>query len=295
MSAPAVAELLSQVRRIQIVARRQVDDLLAGGYTSVFKGRGMEFDEVREYQPGDEVRTIDWNVTARSGRPFVKRYAEERELTVLFLVDVSASGRFGSADRSKLERLVELAALLMFAALKNHDKVGLLLFAGEVVRYLPPRKGRQNVLRCLRELVAVETVPAAADIGKVAQFLGRVQKRRAVVFVLSDFLGVDDLRPLAVAAQRHDVIAVTVDDPRERALPAVGLIRLRDAESGALVTVDAGAPRVRAAFAAAAARREAALAENLRRAGLDRLALHTAEPYLQTLLRFFRMRQRRAR
>ena len=220
-----IEDVLKEVRRIQIVARRQVNDLLAGEYLSVFKGRGMEFDAVREYVPGDEIRSIDWNVTARTGTPFVKTFCEERELTVILAVDISASGSFGSFRLSKMETAVEVAAVLMFTALKNHDKVGLLFFTDDVVKYIPPRKGRANVLRLIRELLATEPVKAQTDISKALDFLGRVQRRRCVVFVMSDFLGPDCSRALAIANQRHDCVAVTMGDPRESAFRTSGSCR----------------------------------------------------------------------
>ena len=214
MPARQLEDVLKEVRRIQIVARRQVNDLLAGEYLSVFKGRGMEFDAVREYVPGDEIRSIDWNVTARTGTPFVKTFCEERELTVMLAVDISASGSFGSFRLSKMDTAVEVAAVLMFTALRNHDKVGLLFFTDDVVKYIPPRKGRANVLRLIRELLATEPVKAQTDISKALDFLGRVQRRRCVVFLMSDFLGPDCSRALAIANQRHDCVAVTMGDPR---------------------------------------------------------------------------------
>ena len=232
MPARQLEDVLKEVRRIQIVARRQVNDLLAGEYLSVFKGRGMEFDAVREYVPGDEIRSIDWNVTARTGTPFVKTFCEERELTVILAVDISASGSFGSFRLSKMETAVEVAAVLMFTALRNHDKVGLLFFTDDVVKYIPPRKGRANVLRLIRELLATEPVKAQTDISKALDFLGRVQRRRCVVFVMSDFLGPDCSRALAIANQRHDCVAVTMGDPRESSLPDVGFLTLARRRDG---------------------------------------------------------------
>ncbi|KAA3604948.1 MAG: DUF58 domain-containing protein [Planctomycetota bacterium] len=293
ISGLSVSEILRKVQRIEILARRQVNELMAGGYQSVFKGRGMEFEEVREYQPGDDIRSIDWNVTARSGRPFIKRYAEERELTVMFLVDLSASGMFGSQSQSKLDLALEVAALLMFTALKNNDKVGLVLFCDQVGHYIPPRKGKSHVLRCLRELVASRPIARQADFAKATEFLGRVQKRRGVVFLLSDFLGIEDFQGLAVTGQRHDLIAVSLDDPRERSLPDVGLLRLLDPESGELRELDTSSAAVRQAFEQRGQQRRVQLQEGLARAGLDHLPLHTGEAYLQTLLRFFQMRRRR--
>lgn len=292
---PTVAEILKKVQRIQIVANRTVNDLFAGQYHSVFRGRGMEFDEVREYQPGDDIRTIDWNVTARAGAPFIKRFREERELTVLFLVDVSASGAFGSGDRSKLDLVVEVAALLMFSALKNNDKVGLILFCDQVVQYFPARKGKANVLHLIRELLSARPVARQTRIDVALDFLNGVQKRRAVVFLVSDFLGPDARRALAVANQRHDLIAATVADPRECALPDVGFLTLRDAETGECVEVDTRHPSVRALFETRAGERTRNLAQSLRRVGVDQLGIHTRADYLKSLRRFFYMRERRMR
>jgi uncharacterized protein (DUF58 family) len=285
-------DVLKEVRRIQIVARRQVNDLMAGEYLSVFKGRGMEFDAVREYVPGDEIRAIDWNVTARTGTPYIKTFCEERELTVLLAVDISASGTFGSQRLTKMETAVEVAAVLMFTALKNNDKVGLLFFADDVVKYIPPRKGRGNVLRLIREILATEPIKAETDISKALEFLGRVQRRRCVVFVMSDFLGPDCSRALSVANQRHDCIALTLEDPREAALPDVGFVTLRDAETDELLELDTRHPKVRALFAKAAQARDQRLRGWLRRADVDRLEIRTDQPYATSLQRFFRMRER---
>ena len=295
MADPTVAEILKKVRRIQIVANRVVNDLFAGEYHSVFRGRGMEFDEVREYQPGDDVRSIDWNVTARVGTPFVKRFREERELTVIFLVDVSASGVFGSQDRSKLDLVVEVAALLMFSALKNNDKVGLALFCDEVVKYLPPRKGKANVLRFVRELIAAPPRAAETRIDNALEFLNRVQKRKAVVFLVSDFMGPSCQKALAMANRRHDVVAITVTDPREHSIPDVGFITLKDAETGELLELDTRHRAVRTLFEARARERTETVSADLRRSGVDELAIDTKEPYTAAMHRFFRMREKRAR
>ncbi len=290
-----LADILKKVQRIQIVANRAVNDLVAGQYRSVFRGRGMEFDEVREYQPGDDVRTIDWNVTARCGTPFVKRFSEERELTVLFLVDASASGVFGLRDRSKLEVVVEVAAMLMFSALKNHDKVGLLTFCDSALDYFPPRKGKGNVLRLIRQLVALEPVARPTDLGAALEFIGQVQKRCAVAFLISDFLAPDAWNALAICNRRHDLVAITVSDPRERALADVGFLSLVDAETGDVVELDTHHPGVRAAFESAAAERSQRLSGKLRKLGIDELAIDTGEDYVGGLHRFFRMRERRVR
>ncbi|HYG75056.1 MAG TPA: DUF58 domain-containing protein [Planctomycetota bacterium] len=290
-----VNEVLKEVRRIQIVANRQVNDLLAGEYLSVFKGRGMEFDAVREYVPGDEIRSIDWNVTARTGVPYVKKFCEERELTVLMAVDISASGSFGSLRLSKMETAAEVAAVLMFSALKNHDKVGLVLFADDVVKYIPPRKGRANVLRLIRDLLLTDSIKAPTNISRALEFVGRVQRRKCVVFLMSDFLGEDCSQALAIGNQRHDVVAVTLSDPREATLPDVGFLTLRDAETDEILELDTRHPKVRQLFAQAAAKRNGQLSSWLRRAAVDRLDIRTDQPYALSLQKFFHMRERRMR
>ena len=295
MAEQSVADILRKVQRIQIVANRSVNDLLAGQYRSVFRGRGMEFEEVREYQPGDEIRTIDWNVTARAGTPFVKRFCEERELTVMFLLDISASGAFGTGEQSKLDVMVEMVALLMFSAMKNNDKVGLLLFADDVQSYFPPRKGKANTLRLIREMVAVEPLARETSLDAALQFLNRVQKRRSVVFLISDFQTAASRQSLAVSNGRHDLVGITVSDPRERELPSVGFINFRDAETGEIVEVDTQHPGVRALFRQHASRRTEEVSAGLRRAGVDQLAVSTTEPYATSLRRFFESRERRFR
>jgi len=290
-----VADILKRVRRIQIVANRAVNDLFAGQYKSVFRGRGMEFDEVREYQPGDDIRTIDWNVTARTGSCFIKRFCEERELTVLFLVDVSASGVFGSTERSKLDLMVEVAALLMFSALKNNDKVGLLTFCDDVLDYYPPRKGKSHVLHLIRELVGQRPVARETHLQAALDFLNHVQKRRAVVFLVSDFIGPSARRALAVTKSRHDVTAISVADPREQALPDVGFITLQDAETGEVVEVDTRHPGVRALFQSRAAARRETFQSELKRVGVDELPIDTRGDYVASLRRFFQMREKRFR
>jgi len=295
MAEQKVADILRKVQRIQIVANRSVNDLLAGQYRSVFRGRGMEFDEVREYQPGDEIRTIDWNVTARAGTPFIKRFCEERELTVMFLLDVSASGAFGTGEQSKLDVMVEMVALLMFSALKNNDKVGLLLFADDVQSYFPPRKGKSNVLRLVREMVSVEPVPRETSLDTALQFLNRVQKRRSVVFLVSDFQTEASRQALAVSNGRHDLVSITVSDPREHELPDVGFINFRDAETGEVIEVDTRHPRVRELFRQQAAQRTEEVSTGLRRVGVDELSVSTTEPYATSLRRFFETRERRFR
>ena len=296
-----VAEIVKKVRRLQIVASRQVDDLLAGAYRSVFKGRGMEFDEVREYAPGDDVRTIDWNVTARAGHPYVKRYAEERELTILFLVDISRSGLFGTRDGSKLDRAIEVAALLMLSAQKNNDKIGLLLFGCGEPRYFPPRKGRAATRRLIRELVAADpsespdAPPSTSPLADALAFVRRVQRRRAIVFLLSDFQDEGFDQALRVANVRHEVIPITLEDPRERSLPPVGFLWAEDPETGEIVAVDTRHAAVRRLFETTAGKRRSQLHESLRRSGVEALAIDTGEAYASSLMRFFQRRERRSR
>jgi uncharacterized protein (DUF58 family) len=255
----------------------------------------MEFDEVREYQPGDDIRTIDWNVTARTGTPFIKRFCEERELTILFAVDASASGAFGSGERSKLDMVVEVAAMMMFSALKNNDKVGLITFCDTVLGYYPPRKGKSNVLHLIRELISIEPVARPTSLAAALEFLTRVQKRRAVVFLLSDFQAPETRHALALCNSRHDLIAVSVSDPREQALPDVGFISLSDAETGEIVELDTRHAKVRELFASRAAQRAERLSAELRKVGVDELAIRTDEDYLKSFRRFFHMRERRFR
>ena len=290
-----VAEILKKVQNIQIVANRAVNDLFAGQYKSVFRGRGMEFDEVREYQPGDDVRTIDWNVTARTGTPYIKRFCEERELTIMFVVDISASGAFGTANRSKLDALVEVSAMLMFTALKNNDKVGLLTFCDDVVDYFPPRKGKSNVLRLIRHLVSVEPIARETNIASALEYLSRVQKRQAVAFLISDFLAPLAPRATAVCNRRHDLIALNMSDRREHELPDVGFITLVDAETGEQVELDTQSETVRKLFAMESARHGDEVSSQFRRAGVDEIKLQADEDSSSTLHRFFLAREKRFR
>jgi uncharacterized protein (DUF58 family) len=255
----------------------------------------MEFDEVREYQPGDDIRNIDWNVTARTGNCFIKRFAEERELTVMFLVDVSASGAFGSTQQSKLDLVVEMAALLMFSALKNNDKVGLIKFCDDVVEYLPPRKGKSHVLHLIRQLVATQAVPRETNLAGALEFLNRVQKRKAVVFLVSDFIGPSARHALAVSNRRHDLTAITVSDPREESLPDVGFVSLMDAETGEIVELDTRQQSVRRLFEDRAATQREALSDELLKVGVDELQINTQRDYLIGLRKFFAMREKRFR
>jgi uncharacterized protein (DUF58 family) len=286
-------EQLRAVRKIQIRTSHLVTDMFAGQYQSVFKGRGMEFAEVRLYQPGDEIRTIDWNVTARTGVPHVKRYAEERELTVMLLVDASASTVFGSIRQTKSSLAAELGALFAFSAITNNDKVGLVIFTDRIELALPPRKGVHHVLRVIREVLSLRPAGRGTDIPAALEHLRRVTKRRCVLFVLSDFLDGGWQKALRIAARRHDVIAVVLEDPREAELPAVGLVELEEAETGTRYVVDTGNPRVRETFARRAAAARAERDRALRGADVDLVVVRTDRPYAEPLLRFFRMRERR--
>ncbi len=286
-------EVMKQIRRIQIRTSRMVTDILAGQYESVFKGQGMEFREVREYVPGDDIRLIDWNVTARTQTPHVKLLAEERELTVMLLVDASGSGRFGSVSRFKNELAAELCAVLAFSAIENNDKVGLIIFTDRVERYVPPSKGRKHVLRVIRDVLFFEPEGRATDIPAALHFLNNVTKRRAVTFLVSDFMADNYETALRIANKRHDVIGVVVTDPREEELPDVGLVSVRDAETGRESLVDTSDPRVRREYAQAAARRAAQRRQVFQRTRVDTISVRTDRPYIDEIFRFFRMRERR--
>ena len=286
-------EILKKVRQIEIRTNREVTDVLGGQYHSVFKGRGMEFEEVREYMPGDEVRSIDWNVTARFGHPFIKKFKEERELTVMLVVDVSASGQFGSGSQSKNELAAELGAVLAFSAIRNNDKVGVILFTDRIEKYVAPKKGRRHVLRVVREILAFQPTGTGTNLTKALDYLNRVQPKRAVTFVLSDFQDTGFEKKLRLAGRRHDVIALSLRDPREAELPAVGLVELRDAETGAQAVVDTFDPQVRATFAARASARLVWLQGVFRSASVDQIEIRTDIDYMRSLVKFFRMRERR--
>jgi uncharacterized protein (DUF58 family) len=288
-------EVLRQVKRLEISTRHLVNDVFSGQYHSVFKGRGMEFDEVREYQPGDDFRTIDWNVTARSGHPFVKRYVEERELTVMLLVDLSRSGEFGSEGRTKNAVAAELSALLAFSATKNKDKVGLLAFTDRVERFIPPKKSRSHVLRLVRDILALKPSGRRTDLGLALQQVGRLVKRRAVVFLISDFIARGYEPVFRVTARRHDLIGVRLRDRRESELPAIGLVEMEDLERGVRVLVDTSAPAAREAHALAARRRDGELRELFLSTGTDLVDIPPDGNYVVPLIRFFRTRARRAR
>lgn len=287
-------EILKRVRRIEITTRGLVDQVFSGEYHSVFKGRGINFAEVREYDYGDDIRTIDWNVTARTGTPHVKIFEEERELTVMLLVDVSASGDFGTRERMKGDLAVEVCSLLAFSAIRNNDKVGLIIFSDRVEKFVPPRKGRRHVLRVLREMLYHEPRGRTTDLGAALEYLSRIIRRRAVVFVVSDFASRPFERALAVAGRRHDLIALRVRDRRESELPPLGLMELEDAETGERLVVDTSNRAFRSALAAGAAADVARQNRTFRRSKVDVVDLSPGRPYLRPLMRFFEERGRRA-
>ena len=289
-------EVLKKVRQIEIRTNREVTDVLGGQYHSVFKGHGMEFEEVREYLPGDEVRSIDWNVTARFGHPYIKKFKEERELTVMLIVDVSASGQFGSVRQTKNELTAELAAVLAFSAIRNNDKVGLIMFTDQIEKYVSPKKGRRHVLRVIREILAFQPKGRGTNLKAALDYLNHVQSRRAVTFVLSDFQVEDEevvRKKLRVASKRHDVVALSLRDPREEELPAVGLVELRDAETDERALVDTFDRNVREQFAVKSRLRLEALRRMLRSASVDHVEIRCETDYMLPLIKFFKMRERR--
>ena len=301
-----VTELLESVRRVEVRTNRLVNDTMGGAYLSGFKGRGMDFEDLREYMPGDDVRDIDWNVTHRLGRPFVKRFREERELTAVLAVDVSASSSFGSSSRTKREFAAEIAATLAMSAAKNGDKVALLLFTDEVELFVPPRKGRRHILRLVRELLMFQPKKRGTNVSQALGFLNHVLNRRAMVFLLTDFLhsdaGItkgtadrDVIAELGLTNTRHDVVCLHLHDPRESTLPDAGLVTIEDAETGELLELDSGRSSVREKFAAVNAERLAELDRSLIRTGVDTLRIKTTEPFTPVLQRFFELRRGRRR
>jgi len=286
-------EIIKKIRRIQITTNRMVSDVFAGEYQSVFKGRGMEFDEVREYQAGDEVRDIDWNVTARYGRPFIKKFVEEREQTVMLLVDASGSSRFGSRDRFKSELAAELCAVLAFSAIRNKDKVGLIIFTDRIEKFVPPAKGSRHVLRVIREVLYFQPEGEGTDITLALEYLNRVTRRRSITFLVSDFEAEGYEKALTIANKRHDMIAVMVKDPRERELPPVGLINLRDAETGEDCLVDTSDANLQRRYREDAEREEEETVKLFRGSGIDFIRVSTDQPYVPELMRFFKRRERK--
>jgi uncharacterized protein (DUF58 family) len=290
---PVPPEVLRVVKQVEIKARILADEALVGTYRSVFRGSGLDFEEVREYEPGDDIRTIDWNVTARMNAPYIKKYREERELNIYLAVDVSSSAWFGTGSVSKRELAADVAALLAVTALHNNDRVGLVLFADGVREFLPPRQGRHHLLHLIRELLYAEPRRSRTEIASVADYLANVTKKRNVVFVISDFLDVDFEAPLRALGHKHDVIALILNDPREVELPSVGLVALEDAESGRVGYIDTSDPTVRERFARSARERRSQRLRTFSRMGIDRVDLSTDRPYLPALLALFNARSRR--
>lgn len=287
-------ELAKKIRYIQIYTSKAVNDTLAGEYESVFKGRGMEFEEVRGYQVGDDVRNIDWNVTARTGEPYVKIFKEERELTVLFLVDLSASGSFGSVSRTKNEIAAEICALLAFSAIKNNDKVGLLVFTDRVEMFIPPAKGTTHVLRIIREVLNFSPGRSGTDIGEGIDYIGRVTNKKSVLFLVSDFLQEGYENKVSILAKRHDLIAISITDPREISMPDCGLVQLEDAETGEMLLIDTGSAAFRKKYKVLGKQRLDRLRKLFRSMDVDHIEVTTGSDYLFDLIRFFKARERRS-
>ena len=286
-------EILRTIRRIQITTSRMVTDVFAGHYHSVFKGRGMEFDEVREYQPGDDIRSIDWNVTARTGQPFIKKFVEERELTVMLLLDMSGSSYFGTVNQLKSRLGAELCALLAMSAVRNNDKAGLIAFTDRIEKFAPPAKGQAHVLRILREAIYHEPEGKGTDIPAALEYLNRVTNRRTVAFLISDFHADDYKRPLSIANKRHDLAAMSITDPREMDLPDIGIINLEDVETGKGFLVDTSSRAVRDDYHRNAERIFDERQRLFRSINVDHIDIRTDIPYTRELYRFFRMRERR--
>ena len=286
-------ELLKKIRHIELRTSRTVNDVLAGQYHSAFKGRGMEFEEVRQYQIGDDVRTIDWNVSARVGEPHVKVFREERELTVMLIVDLSASQSFGTNVQEKRELIAELGATLAISAIRNNDKVGLICFTDQIELFVPPRKGPRHVLRLIRELLAHEPSGRGTDITGALEYLNRIQKRKCTAFLISDFIDSGYETAMQIAHRRHDLVAVDVADHWEQELPRIGLVELEDNETGERVLLDTNSKATRVAYAELARERAYALDNWMRRAKIDHLPLRTGEPFVEALTRFFKRREAR--
>ena len=286
-------EILKKVKQIQIRSSRLVNDVLAGEYVSVFKGRGMEFDEVREYQAGDDIRTIDWNVTARLGHPYIKRYTEERELTIMFLVDLSFSGEFGSMKQFKNEIATEICAVLAFSAVRNNDKVGLILFTDKIEKFVPPKKGKTHVLRVIREVLYFKPENKGTDISIALEYLLKVTKRKTVCFLVSDFITEGFERALRIANKRHDMVAVSVTDPRELEIPNVGFVELEDAETGEITLIDTSDRKMMERFNRFNVKNMEERAKLFRGMGVDLVDVRTDSSYVEPIMKFFRAREKR--
>lgn len=288
-------EVLQKIRRIQITTSRMVTDVFAGQYQSVFKGKGMEFDEVREYQPGDDIRSIDWNVTARMGHPYVKKFVEERELTVMLILDASKSCHFGSVKQLKSQLAAELCSVLAFSAIQNNDRVGLIIFTDRIEKFIPARKGLKHVLRVIREALYFEPQGKGTDIPLALEYLNRVTKRRTISFLISDFFAEGYKSLLSIANKRHDIVGITITDPREIDLPNVGIIKLSDAESGENFIIDTTDKKMRSTYRDEALRRISDREKLLRSVNVDCVGIMTDKPYTMELIKFFKMRERRLR
>jgi uncharacterized protein (DUF58 family) len=286
-------DVLKKIKRIQITTNRKVTDLFAGQYQSVFKGVGMEFDEVRQYNPGDEIRSIDWNVTARIGHPFIKKFVEERELTIMFLLDVSMSCRYGTVNRMKSDMAAELCSVLAFSAIKNNDKVGMLTFTDKVEKYIPPRKGTKHVLRVIREALYNQPDGIGTDINNVLEYLNRVTTRGTITFIISDFYCEDFKKVLSITNKRHDVIAVSVNDPSENILPDAGLVKMRDAETGEEKIVDTSSDTIKKIYKKYSNEISGKNANIFKSVCVDNIQIRTDQSYEGPLMRFFKMRERR--
>ncbi len=286
-------ELLKKVRQIEIKTRGLVNQVFSGEYHSVFKGRGMEFSEVREYQYGDDIRLIDWNVSARFNHPFVKVFEEERELTVMLLVDFSRSGSFGSGTQLKHEVAAEICAVLSFSAIKNNDKVGLILFTDRIEKFVPPKKGRAHILRIIRELISFEPAGTGTDIKQALEYFNHVNKKRTIAFLISDFVDDGYDRILRIVSRKHDVIAIEITDPREEELPPIGMIKMRDAETGQERWIDTNDPRIRRHFTQYWRERKAARNQMFVRSRVDAIPIRIDRPYIKPIVDFFRLREQR--
>jgi uncharacterized protein (DUF58 family) len=288
-------ELVKKIRQIQIRTNRLVDETLGGEYHSLFKGQGMEFSEVREYQDGDDIRTVDWNVTSRTGKLFVKKYVEERELTVMIVVDASGSFQFGSVGRFKNDLAAELAALFAFSAIKNNDRVGLILFTDKVEKYLPPAKGTKHVLHVIRELLYFKPSGKGTDINGALQYVNRIARKKSVVFLISDFTSDNYEKAMRITNRKHDLVVIKIFDPREKEIPAIGLVRLKDNETGEEIVIDGSSRNLRDTLLKRWNNREERLADFLNRSGIDFVSLDDTVPYIKTIVQFFKKRTRQRR
>jgi len=288
-------EILKKVRQIEIKTGRLVNDIFAGEYESIFKGRGMEFHEVREYVPGDDIRSIDWNVTARAGHPYVKKFVEERELTVIIMADISGSGNFGTRNKMKIELMAEIGAVLSFSAVKNNDKIGLLLFTDKIEKFIPPKKGRPHVLRVIRELLYYKPKSRKTSINSALEYLGKVLKKRSVVFLISDFMDSDYERLLRILNKRHDIVGISISDPGEKDIPDIGLVEFEDAETGEVLFLDTGDELLKKELTKRRSSFVDSRNKSFRAMGLDSIDISTDKPYIKPLILFFRMRAKRFR